>query len=74
MSSNLFCFIKKILIGFMAEEYEDIKRLFRISSQTFDDHTKRISALLENAQEKFEHDYTSYAAVGGGVLIVFLMY
>jgi hypothetical protein len=39
MSSNLFCFIKKILIGFMAEEYEDIKRLFRISSQTFDDHT-----------------------------------
>jgi hypothetical protein len=27
--------------------------------------------LLEKAQEKFEHDYTSYAAVGGSVLIVF---
>jgi len=55
----------------MAEEDDDIKRLFGISSQTFDDHTKRISALLEKAQEKFEHDYTSYAAVGGSAMIVF---
>ena len=55
----------------MAEENEDIKRLFGIASQTFDDHTKRISALLTKAQEKFENDYTSYAAVGGSAAIVF---
>ena len=49
---------------------EDIKRLFGSSSQAFDEHSKRIGTLLSKAQDKFEHDYTSYSAVAGTCLIV----
>lgn len=53
----------------MADD-DDIKRLFHSSSETFDEHSKRIGTLLSKAQEKFEHDYTSYSAVVGTALIV----
>lgn len=55
----------------MAEDDKDIKRLLMVSSETFDEHTKRIGALLTKAQDKFERDYTSYAAVVGSALMAF---
>jgi hypothetical protein len=56
----------------MAEERnKEIEALLGVSSRTFEEHTQRISELLSKAQEKFDKDYTSFAATLGSALIVF---
>ncbi len=52
------------------DDDQEIKNLLRITSQSFEEQTKRIGQLLENAQEKFERDYTTFAAVLGTALLV----
>jgi hypothetical protein len=46
----------------MSTEQDDIQRLLGASSETFQEHSKRVGELLEKVQRKFEKDYTSFTA------------
>lgn len=49
---------------------DSIKALFGESVQAFEEHSKRIEALLDRANAKFDNDHTGFsAAVGVGLIV-----